>query len=138
MPDIPVDPDSLPTSYAVMDETMVYTGFIHEANLAEDKNGKPYLAVNIEVTQPEEWVGKRVNDNYLPIPGAVTPQMKAGERRQVEERGVRFARFCKAFNPPRPVNTETMLGATGKFTIRNEEFPEGSGEMRPRVSGYVY
>ena len=134
MPEIPVDPASLPTSYEIMDETLTYEGFVREASTGEDKNGDAYLALKVEVTSPEMWIGKRVNDNYIPLPKAVSPTAGVGARRAEQDRRVKFGRFCAAFKPPVPLHTDTMSGATGKFTIRNEDY---MGEPRPRIGSYV-
>ena len=133
-PEIPVDVDSLPTSYTPMDETLTYEGFIREATLDTDKNGDSFLAINVEVTSPPEWRTKRVPDNYIGIPGPVPRDADAGMRRIILERGVKLGRLAAAFKLPKPLNTETMTGTTGKFTVRNEEY---QGDMRPKVGNYV-
>lgn len=133
-PEIPVDVDSLPTSYTPMDEALTYDGFIREAMLDVDKNEDSFLAINVEVTEPIDWRGKRVADNYIHIPGPIPRDADAGARRQIQERGVKLARFARSFSPPRPLNTDTMIGAKGKFTVRNEEY---QGELRPKIANYI-
>jgi hypothetical protein len=49
--------------------------------------------------------------------------------------GVRLARFGKAFNPPKPLNTETIPGCSGRFTIKNEEY---QGEMMAHIDKFVF
>lgn len=120
-PIIPANPDELSTTFEVMDETLTYEGIIKKCHMAQDKNQTPYLAIDeIEVIMPPEWMGKRVSDNYIRIPGVITPDMTIAQRRQVKDDGVKLGRICAAFKPPIPLSTETLVGCQGKFTVKND------------------
>jgi len=136
MPEIPVDLESLPTARTAMDESLTYKGFIRRAGLGVDKNKAPFMKLeDVEVTEPIEWAGRHVSMNYIPIPPEVLPTDPEYVRRNKLEVGVRLKRFAMSFKPPRPLNTDTMVGCEGRFTIVNEEY---QGEMMAHISGFVF
>lgn len=138
MPEIPVNPMDLPTETEPMDDTATYKGTISKVGgSAFDKNNHEYFGLSVEVVEPEEWKGRIVPDNYIPLPYAVDPQMDAKQRRRALESGIRLGRLCRSakFNPGgRKWNTDELLGLEVSFTIRNEEY---QGSLRPKVSDYL-
>lgn len=138
MPEIPINVEDYPTSPTPLDEALSYTTVIRELRISgPDRNNNDFLSVRLEVVQPIEWAGRNIMDNYICIPPKITPQMSLAERRKAEDQGVRLRRFVECFKvPTKPLSTEKALGLTGVVTAKNEEWPEGSGNLRPKVADY--
>jgi len=152
---IPVGSGDLPIDTPPMDESQVYTGSLMRVTLSPklDKRGGMFSAVQVEVLEGD-FEGFTVMQNYLPLPVAVDESMPKAERLRAMARGVSFERFCRAFGIkgampiPRLGDSEsctawqdwiaTFYGNNGKFTVKNQEFPEGSGRQRSGVSDYVF
>lgn len=147
MAKIPVNPMDIPTTIAPLPDNIVYTGIIRVLEMPMngdqpkvDKNGNQYMRAEHEIIEPAELRGKRVRDNYIGLPGSVTPDMDDLQRRRVMENGFRFACLLEsagARKPANEINTEDLVGEQVTFTIQNEEFPKGSGRQIPRVKDYL-
>ena len=151
---IPIDINDLPIDTVPLDESAVYTGILKRATVSPrpDKNGYAFAAIQLEVTEGP-YEGRTVMGNYLPLPVSIHEDMSKAERIRAMDKSVAFARFCRAFRvkgtmPPVSHADPTSLADwqewitqfydnTGKFTIRNQEFPEGSGRLRSGVSDFV-
>lgn len=136
---IPVDPGNLTTEYQPCDDGIPYEVMIKSIDMANepDKNGNNFLKAQYSVIAPEEWRGRIIFDNYIPLPGAITPSMNSAERRQAQDLGVRFARLAKCFNIDLAAGFDTglALGKFGHVTIKNEEF---EGRVASRVKDYLF
>jgi len=139
MPKIPVNPRHLPTEEAAMDETLTYTGFVRSLILSEKPSvsGLYFLKARHEVTEPDDFRGKAVIDNYIPIPGDVDDDMDAHTRQRIMESGVRLGRLlasAKVEGDADSFETEEVIGKEIRFTVKNEEF---NGRLIPRVKDYL-
>jgi hypothetical protein len=152
---IPVNMGDLPIDSAAMEDDKVYNGELKKITLArkKDKNGKTYCALQIEVVDGD-FEGYTVMRNYLPLPIAVTEDMNKAQRIRAQQTSVDFGRFARAFGlkgeMPHvdPFSDDSVanwqeymdqfIGRTGKFTIENQEFPEGSGRQRPGIRDFVF
>ena len=152
---IPVGSGDLPIDVTPLDESAVYEGVLKKATLSPktDKNGNMFCQLQLEVASGD-FEGKTVMMNYLPLPTLVTSDMSKGERIKAQDRSVAFERFCRAFKisgkmPAVSHSDVDSLNAwqdwasqfyesQGKFTIRNQEFPEGSTRLRSGVSDFIF
>lgn len=136
---IPVDPSDVPTSLTPLPESDAFDVILREATGPHvDKNEDEYISARFEVYEPSEWSGRIVMDNYIRLPGEVTPTMSGTERRMALEKGVRFAQFCACLKfKGGPDGVEISPGATGKILIASQEYPEGSGQMMAKVKTYL-
>jgi hypothetical protein len=138
-PEIPINPMDLPTEVEPLDETATYTGTISkvtEVNI--DKNGDSYFGITVRVSEPEEDEGRMVGDNYIRLPGAVTPDMTAKERKRALQSADRLGRLCRSaqFNPgARPWNTDELVGLEVHFLVKNEEY---QGRIISKINDYVF
>ena len=127
MPNIPVNVDDLPTDYDPLPDDISYRGVIRSLEIkGPDKNGDDYLKVSLEVTEPEEWAGRRTTDNYIGIPGDLDA-LSGPALRQAREKGVRLARFIKAFKIPyssKGIDTDAAIGCEGAFTVKVEMYQD--------------
>lgn len=145
---IPVDMDQVPTSQPPLDESLTYNVVLKKIEVAgkKDKNGDSYFKVACEVTDGD-FKGRSVADNYIRIPVAVSSlEATLGRRptefdvRQAQEKGIRFAQLVKCFTIPytaKGIEVQAGVGRTGKVTVKNEEYPEGSGDLRSRIATYL-
>ena len=136
MPLIPVNVSDLPTEYSPLDEGVVYRGLCRSLviNDEPDKNGNAFLKLQAEVLEPDEWRGKRCNDNYIQIPGEVDPMMDGGQRRRALEGGVRYARMARAMGFKGQLDTDEAVGREFSFTVRNEEY---QGRTMSKIADYM-
>lgn len=146
---IPVDIDKLPSSPKPLDDSQVYRVrcTLCEPSPRPDKNGRYYLRLGFSVIAPEEYRGRVIFDNYVRLP-VLKEQLRNELGREptpqeIEDeayRTTRLVRLVRAFTVPHDSNGIDMtkiLGREGLVTVRNEEFPVGSGEIRSRVKDYV-
>ena len=132
---LPVSTDQLPLETEPWDDTLTYRGIIKAFNIAvkTDKNGNNYGSVEIEVTEPEERRGRKVPDNYVPIPPELTPSMSDTMRKMALELGTRLGRMaasCKIVAE----DTDDLIGGEVQFTVKNEEY---QGRLLPKVAEYL-
>ncbi len=115
-------------------------------NPKADRNGNTFAQLSIEVASGD-FEGKTVQMNYLPLPKVVTEGMSKAERIKASDLGVPFQRFCRAFKITGHMPTDReawqdwisqFYESHGKFTVRNQEYPEGSGRMRSGVSDFIF
>jgi hypothetical protein len=147
MPRIPVNPDDLPTEYSILDESLSYEGVIKELvlNPTPDKNGTPFFKLQVEVTEPDDFKGKSVSDNYIPIPSVVlvngelqaidVESMSGSERRRNHDRGVRLGRLLRSLAiTETDWDADDLIGQTIAFSIRNAEY---QGRITSRLNDYL-
>lgn len=145
---IPVDMDSVPTQVSPLDESLVYRVVLRKIELAAkaDKNGDRYFKVDTEVISGD-YKGRHVPDNYVRVPvGAAEMEDRLGRRpnefelREAADKGVRFAQLVKCFNIPytaKGIEVQNGIGREGNVTVKNEEYPAGSGDMRSKANQYL-
>jgi hypothetical protein len=136
---IPVNPADLPTERTPWPDNITYKGVIKEVTLATktDKNGNQYVGLKVEVMEPEEFRKKTIGDNYIQLPGEITPDMDAKARAAVMEGGVRLGRLCasaKLKPSPDGFDTDDLLGEMVEFTVKNEPY---NGAMIPKINDYM-
>lgn len=146
---IPIDMDEVPTSRRPLDESLTYRVVIRDIGVApkKDKNGQQYLKVDTEVLVPDEWKGRHVGDNYVRIPETekqleerLGRKPNSWEKQNSLEDATKLARLVKCFKVPYTsagLELEKAKGREGMITIKNEEFPEGSGEFNSKVRDYL-
>jgi hypothetical protein len=148
---IPINPGDYPIDSVALDESEVYTVELKRIGLATkfDKGGYLYCNLLTEVVGGD-YEGKPLSANYIPLLVPINEDMTKGERIKAQDKSVAFARFARAFkidNAPiveSPADQERFnqwadmhIGKTGKVTISNQEFPEGSGRMRSSIKDFV-
>lgn len=139
MPKIPINISDIPTEETPMEEGIVYKGFCKALALSDnpDKNGIMFLKARHEVTEPDDYRGKVVFDNYIPIPTEVDSAMDARSRQRAMESGIRLGRMLRSMGitgSSDGFDTEEAIGREVTFMIKNEEF---NGRNIPRVSEYL-
>ena len=153
--EIPINPGDLPIDGINLEESVVYTGELRRATISPklDRNGNVYCAVQLEVADGD-YEGMNVAMNYLPIPNPISEDAPKRDRIKAHNQAVSFGRFCRAFKidgampAVKAGDSESynrwqdwvsqFYGRTGKFTVQNQEFPEGSGRMRSGVRDFVF
>ena len=137
-PEIPVNPLDLPTDTEPMPDDLTYTGtIIKVGGSAFDKNGDEYFGIQVEVDEPAEWKGQKIDDHYIRLPSTVEPDMDARSRRRAMESGVKLGRLCRsaAFNPgANRWHTDDLIGSEVKFTVRNDKY---QGRLVPKIVDYM-
>ena len=154
--EIPINPQDLPIDTTPLEESNVYTGYFRRATVSPkpSKGGLVFAALQFEVAEGD-FEGRTVMMQYMPLPVKVTDTMNKAQRiRAIDATHVPFGRFARAFGIKSNNMPEVTLAApdslgrwqewisqfydqTGKFTIRNQEFPEGSGRLRSGVNDFV-
>ncbi len=152
---IPIGLSDLPIDTVPRDESLIYHGTLNRATVSPklDKNGYAYASVQVEITEGD-FEGRSVSMNYLPLPVALSPDMTKSQRIRALDKSVSFARFARAFSihgnmpavdhsDPDTISmwqewVEKFYGNGGKFTVRNQEFPEGSGRMRSGIADFIF
>lgn len=138
----------LPTKVQPLDDGSVYRGVIREVNKSTDtdKNGRRFFGLVAEVFTPLEWKGRSVSDNYICIPfsGADTEIDKMNEFEQTREmeKGVRMGQLAascslKTDTPCNEMSGQEFIGREISFTIKNEEYPEGSENYISKIDRYL-
>lgn len=152
---IPVNLEDLSLEAPTLDESEVYSGELVKVALSPklSKNGVMFCAIQV-VVNDGDYEGNTVMLNYLPLPIARTPQMSKRDAIYAQGISAQFARFCSAFKikgsmpPVRSLDdaesvaiwsewANQFVGHVGKFTIKNQEFPEGSGRLRAGISDFI-
>ena len=136
---IPLAVDDLPTDTEPLDPSLVYTGTIKTLIKTDkvDKQGGQFLKGSVTITEPEEWSGKVAFDNYIPLPMEITSDMNDKERRLAKERGVKLGRLSASAKMKGQPHLSEYLDREVQFTIRNQEYPEGSGRMTSSIQDYL-
>lgn len=129
MPKIPVPSiDDMPTEIPDLPEDITYKTTIRKFALSDkqDKSGNWFLTGGeLEVVEPEEYQGRRIFVNYLPIPALLDSSASKAEKKKNEELGVEFVRMCKCtkvkigsegFDP------DDLIGLDAEVMIKNEEY----------------
>jgi len=158
---IPVNAGDIPIDVVTMEESGIYNGILRQVVINPKLSKKQQLVfcmAHIEVADGD-YEGRTVNHNYIPLPINVTQDMSKAQRIRAMDISTAWGRFQNAFRitgdiPTLPlVGYEKFLqnaegirawhewvskfyGNQGKFQIRNQEFPEGSGRMRSGVSDF--
>ena len=148
---IPVNLSDLPITVATLDESEVYTGELSRMTLAPktDKNGNLYCSI-ATVVQGGDYDGQTIGRGYLAIPRAITEDMSKSERIKAQNAAAPFARFCRSFKidgqmPGLSLSdheawdhwASQQIGRLGKFSVQNQEYPEGSGQFRSGINDFV-
>jgi hypothetical protein len=149
---IPMGPEDLPIESTPLDDSLIYTGVIRAVNLSPklDKRGNNYFSVQCEVLEPDDFAGKTVMHQYIPVPVELMENDDKATRMRKLDSSVSMGRFCKAFDIKNPGVVEESgperwnailqanIGNVGKFSVRNQEFPEGSGRIRSSINDFVF
>lgn len=132
MPKLRVPGSALPTISEDVPEDRPFEAIIKDLTVADntDKRGHEFLKAQLELVDAD-WKGKIVFDNYIPIP---TEEEYAAGGRALEV-GVRLGRLFAAAKCDSD-DTDDLIGRTVQITVKNEEYPEGSGRKVPRVQDY--
>lgn len=152
---IPINPEDLPIDVEPMDDSLVYTAILERAAIATklDKRGGPFASLQFTIADGD-YEGRTVMLNYLPLPIPLSEDMTKAEMIRTRDRGVMMGRFARAFHLRGPMPSVTELndrgaidewhdwiaqfyGNVGRLTVRNQEFPEGTGRMRSGVLDFV-
>jgi hypothetical protein len=145
---IPIDMDQVPTSQSPLDESLTYRVILRGIDMSpkSDKNGDKYYKVKCEVVSGE-YKGRPVGDPYIrkPIPRGELKQILGhepsdSEMREASDKGVRFAQLVRCFAIPytaQGIDVAHGVGREGNVTIKNEEYPLGSGELRSKINVYM-
>jgi hypothetical protein len=151
---IPINLDDLPIDTVAMDDSQVYTGEFTKSTMSPklDKSGNMFCAIQVAVTEGD-FEGRTVMRQWLPMPVAISADMTKRERILAQDRSVTFTRFCRAFGikgkmPSVALDADSVstwqdwisqfYGNLGKFTVQNQEFPEGSGRVRSGINDFVF
>lgn len=141
MPRIPVpNIDDLPTEVPELPEDITFKTIIRKASLsdAQDKRGNWFVTgMELEVVEPEEWQGRRIFANYIPIPNALEAGASTAQKRQMEEQAVEFVRMCKSTKVKIGADgfdTDDLIGLEPEVTAKNEEY---QGRKSARVNSWL-
>lgn len=152
---IPVNLEDLPIEGTPLDESEVYTGELVKSTVSPktDKRGNVFVNLQVVVTEGDAE-GKTVMLNYLPLPVPMLEEMTKRDKMRAEDISVAFARFCRSFgirgrmpqvdlSDPESIGVwqdwiSQFYGRIGKFTVKNQEFPEGSGRLRSGISDFLF
>ena len=163
--EIPMNPGDLPIDAIVLEESGVYDGVFKRATVSPkpNKSGFVFCALQLQVSEGD-FEGITVMMNHLPLPvtadsladadGVSTPTRK--HTIQAHNHNVSFGRFALAFKikdaakaPKVDLRDPDSIGRwqewisqyynnRGKFTVHNQEFPEGSGRLRSGVNDFMF
>lgn len=137
---IPVNPDALSTEFQPLDPSTPKTVMVtkYELSPEQDKNGNDYFKAEFEVVEPEDDKGSKLFDSYIAVPRDFEPEMSAGQRRQVHNSNVKFARMLKCFKVtvgPDGFNSDDMIGKIGVVQIVNEDW---QGRTLSKIKDYLF
>lgn len=129
MPKIPVpDINDMPTEIEDLPEDVSYKTIIRKFALSptQDKRGYNFLTGGeLEVVEPEEWQGRRIFVNYLPVPQVLPPGASKAEKKANDDIGIEFVRMCKC-TKVKFVNGELdpddLIGLEPEVMVKNEEY----------------
>lgn len=132
---LPVSTDQLPLETEPWDDSITYRGVIKAFTIAAktDKNGNNYGAVEVECLEPEEKRGRKIFDNYVPIPPEIDEGMSDKQRKTSLELGVRLSRLAASAKIVAE-DTDDLIGGEISFTVRNDEY---QGRMVPKIAEYL-
>lgn len=135
---IPVRKDKMVTEVEKIDETIPYNVICRDCKVADhrDVHEDRFLGMRFEVIEPEEWKGKIIMANYVPM--AEPPE--GGDRaawRRFEETNEQFMRFLESFKVPvddEGFDPRDAIGLTGQVTATSEKF---NGRTMTRVADFL-
>ena len=132
---LPVSTDQLPLETEPWDDSITYRGLVQAFNIASktDKNGNVYGSVEVEVLEPEEKRGRKILDNYVPIPEGIDDSMNDKQKKATLELGVRLSRLAASAKIVAE-DTDDLVGGEISFTIRNDEY---QGRLNPKIADYL-
>ena len=154
---IPVNASDLPIDTPPLDESAVYDVALKKIVLnpkrSKEGTGVVFCKIQCEVAGGD-FEGAFLPLNYLPLPIPLESDMSKGERYQATRTSVAFGRFCRAFKITGEVPGVDLADvdsinawqdwasqyyeSTGKVTIRNQEFPPGSGRMQSGINDFIF
>jgi hypothetical protein len=155
---IPVNASDLPIDTPPLEESSVYDVVLKKvvlnpkrSNPKDGSEGVIFCKLQCEVVGGD-FDGAFLPLNYLPLP--VLPVGTKGEIYKATKTSVPFGRFCRAFKitgEVPPVNLgdidsmnrwqdwiSQFYESTGKVTIRNQEFPAGSGRSQSGINDFLF
>lgn len=129
MPKIPVpNIDDMPTEIPDLPEDNSYKTIIRKFSLAPEKDKRGYYFLTggeLEVMEPEEWQGRRIFVNYLPIPQVLDASADRATKRANDEIGVEFVRMIKCTKVKigaDGLDPDDLIGLEPEVMIKNEEY----------------
>lgn len=152
---LPVNPEDLPLENVPMEESAVYKCKLVEFKIGArlSKAGVAFGQVRFEVIDGD-FEGYQIALNYMPLPVSVNEDMPKATKIKLINQNSMFAKFARAFGIKGPLpafnfqdldthkayveHIAQFYGNDGQLTIQNQEFPEGSGRLRPGVRDFVY
>lgn len=154
---IPVNASDLPIDTPPLEESSVYDVVLKKVVLnprkSKEGTGVAFCKLQCEVVGGD-FDGAFLPLNYLPLPIALEDGMTKGERYQANKVSVAFGRFCRSFKITGEVPGVDLLDpdsssqwqdwisqfyeSTGKVTIRNQEFPAGSGRLQSGINDFIF
>lgn len=152
---IPVNPGDIPIDSVALEESAIYTIELRKLTVSPkpDKNGNVFCQVQSSVAEGD-YEGQPLSANYIPMPQHWDDSMSKSEQIRRKNLSVAFGRMCRTFKidtPVPPVNLgnpdslrafqewgEYHYGKLGKCSVKNQEFPEGSGRLRSSISDFVF
>jgi len=141
MPKIPLSGiGEMPKEIQSLPEDIPYGVVVRRCGISPntDKNGNFFLTgIDMEITEPDEWKGRHIFDNYIVLVDAPPPGSPLGVRRAIEDQRTRLERFIGCLRIPFDASgfdTESAIGCEGQVTVRNEEF---QGRVIPHVQDYL-
>lgn len=129
MPKIPIpNVDDMPTEVPELPEDISYKTIIRKAALSEspDKRGNWFVTgMELEVVEPEEYNGRRIFANYVPIPKVLDAGASKSEKNKEDEIGVEFVRMLKCTKvkiSSEGFDTDDLIGLEPEVMAKNEEY----------------
>jgi hypothetical protein len=134
---IPINLPRMVTETQPIDTTIPYNVVCRDCVESDnrDKNDNRFFKLKFEVMEPDEWKGKTIMDNYMPLAEEPAGNDR-GEWRLFEETNEKFMRFITGFH----VDTEggfdpkDAIGCEGIVTATSEKF---GGRNMTRVENYL-
>jgi hypothetical protein len=130
MPKLPVRTGDLPTTVEDMPEDIPFQGIVKSLEVSDepDKTGHHFLKGVFEIVEPTEWKGKKVFDNWIPIPGE-DDDLSSPRGAEAFNRLSRLSASCKKSVE----DTDDLIGEIATFTVKNDEY---QGRKNQRVNDY--
>lgn len=152
---IPINPEDLPTEAPTLEDSAVYNvvlkKFVINPRRSKEGTGVIFGKVTCEVSDGD-FEGATLMSNYLPLPIG-SDGTKRGDF-LAQKNNAQFGRFCATFRikgqmPAVDLNDASSVEAfndwisqyyeaSGKVTIRNQEFPAGSNRYQSGISDYIF
>lgn len=132
MPKLRVPGNQLPVETTDVPEDQPFEAIVRDLTMADhqDKNDRDFLGGKFEILDPPEWKGKMVTDNYIPI-----PKDEDYDNPLAMESVSRLGRLFASAKCDSD-DTDDLIGKTVTITVKNEEYPKGSGRKMARVDNY--